>query len=95
MVSDSAREALVDLRRMLSVLQQEGVIEPVPAPGTGETDEAATVAQLGVGAHRMAEELRLAGIDAEASVDIGSLDLNLGVRAALYRVMQELSLIHI
>lgn len=88
-VGDSAREALVDLRRMLSVLQQEGVIEPVPAPGTGETDEAATVAQLGVGAHRMAEELRLAGIDAEASVDIGSLDLNLGVRAALYRVMQE------
>lgn len=88
-VGDSAREALVDLRRMLSVLQQEGVIEPVPAPGTGETDEAATVAQLGAGARRMAEELRLAGVDAEASVDIGSLDLNLGVRAALYRVMQE------
>lgn len=88
-VGDSAREALVDLRRMLAVLQQEGVIEPVPAPGTGETDEAATVAQLGPGAWRMAEELRLAGVDAEASVDIGSLDLNLGVRAALYRVMQE------
>lgn len=88
-VGDSAREALVDLRRMLAVLQQEGVIEPVPAPGTGETEEAATVAQLGPGARRMAEELRLAGLDAEASVDIGSLDLNLGVRAALYRVMQE------
>lgn len=88
-VGESARDALTDLRRMLSILQEDGVVEPAPTPGTPETDDAATVAQLGPGAERLAEELRLAGVDAAVRVELGEVGLNLGVRAALYRVMQE------
>lgn len=88
-VGDSAKDALVDLRRMLAILQQEGVVEPVAGPGSADAGSAATVAHLSSGAERMAEELRLLGMEATHHVDLGPDEINLGVRAALYRVMQE------
>ncbi|MDY6056083.1 MAG: histidine kinase [Micrococcus sp.] len=88
-VGDSAQDALRDLRRMLAVLQQEGVVESGSVPGGGTTDDAVTVARLGEGAERMAEDLRLLGMEVSCDVDLGPEALNLGVRAALYRVMQE------
>lgn len=86
---DSAKEALSDLRRMLTLLQSEGLVaDPVEASETDAQDGASAL-DLEYGAVKFGRGLESLGISTAVSTDGLAGDIPQSVQTALYRVMQE------
>ena len=83
-IGDSSRAALNDLRRMLSVLKDENIVDDSAGPLSSASE-----LDVRVGAEAFAEELRSLGITVHQSIqgDVGSLSRS--VSSALYRMLQE------
>ncbi|MDO5634864.1 MAG: histidine kinase [Micrococcus sp.] len=90
-VGETSREALTDLRHMLNLLKDAGVVEAGESETVHELDTAgagpATDLELGVG--RLAHQLAELGVAVERRVDLGTAKLPLSAHGALYRVAQE------
>lgn len=88
-VGDSAKDALVDLRRMLAILQEDGIVDPAGEPGAAGGADGATSADLALTAGRMAAELRSLGMSVEQDLRFDPEAVPMSVRSALHRVLQE------
>lgn len=88
-VGDSAKDALVDLRRMLAILQEDGIVDPAGEPGAAGGADGATAADLALTAGRMAAELRSLGMSVERDLRFDPEAVPMSVRSALHRVLQE------
>jgi signal transduction histidine kinase len=77
-IRTSAREALTDMRQMLSVLRPANEQEPIRGPARGLAD----LDQLVAG-------LRRAGLPLEVFVDVEGANLAPAVDFAIYRIVQE------
>ncbi|WP_378040451.1 sensor histidine kinase [Citricoccus parietis] len=88
-VGDSAGEALADLRRMLSLLQAEGLVAGDQEAAQRELGEGASALDLEYGAVKFGRMLD--GLGIETTVETSGLerDIPQSVEAALYRVLQE------
>lgn len=88
-IGDSAGEALVDLRRMLSLLQAEGLVAGDQEGAQRDLGEGASALDLEYGAVKFGRMLESLGI--ETTVETSGLDQDIpqSVETALYRVLQE------
>ncbi|GAA1123826.1 hypothetical protein GCM10009670_13570 [Citricoccus alkalitolerans] len=88
-IGSSAGEALIDLRRMLSLLQAEGIVAGDQEAAQRELGEGASALDLEYGAVKFGRMLESLGI--YTTVDTGGLeqDIPQSVETALYRVLQE------
>jgi len=87
-VGGSAKDALVDLRRMLALMREEGVVGDQTQPGQAGS-ESSTAADLGLGVKRVSHELMELGFVVEVDERLGEHTIPLGTQSALYRVLQE------
>jgi signal transduction histidine kinase len=87
-VGDSAKTALVDLRHMLDLLQEDGLVGEQAQPGLAGTESSAAV-DLTIGVGRMAHELMELGFTVEHEVRREGRAVALSAQTALYRVLQE------
>lgn len=85
---DSAKEALSDLRRMLALLQAEGLVA-ASANGDVDAQDGASALDLEHGAVKFGRGLESLGISTMVSTEGLEEDIPQSVRTALYRVMQE------
>ena len=86
---DSAKEALGDLRRMLTLLQAEGLVaDPANASETDAQDGASAL-DLEHGAVKFGRGLESLGISTAVRTEGLSEGISQSVQTALYRVMQE------
>lgn len=88
-VGDSAKDALVDLRRMLSILQEDGIVDPSGEPGAAGGADGATSADLVLTADRMAGELRSLGMSVDLDLRFDPESVPMSVRSTLHRVLLE------
>ena len=88
-VGDSAKDALVDLRRMLAILQEDGIVDPAGEPGAAGGADGATSADLALTADRMAAELRSLGMNVDVDLRLEAETVPMSVRSTLHRVLQE------
>jgi signal transduction histidine kinase len=88
-IGDSAGEALIDLRRMLSLLQAEGLVTADRETAQREIGEGASALDLEYGAVKFGRMLE--GLGVATTVETSGLDQDIpqSVEAALYRVLQE------
>ncbi|NUL44383.1 two-component sensor histidine kinase [Cellulosimicrobium funkei] len=88
-IGSSAGEALIDLRRMLSLLQAEGLVTGDQEAAQRDLGEGASALDLEYGAVKFGRMLESLGI--YTTVDTGDLDRDIpqSVETALYRVLQE------
>ena len=88
-IGDSAGEALVDLRRMLSLLQAEGLVAGDQEGAQRDLGEGASALDLEYGAVKFGRMLE--GLGIETTVETSGLDQDIpqSVETALYRVLQE------
>lgn len=88
-IGDSAGEALVDLRRMLSLLQAEGLVAGDQESALRDIGEGASALDLEYGAVKFGRMLE--GLGIETTVETSGLDQDIpqSVETALYRVLQE------
>ncbi|XKH55262.1 histidine kinase [Citricoccus nitrophenolicus] len=88
-IGNSAGEALTDLRRMLSLLQAEGLVAGDQESAQRDLGEGASALDLEYGAVKFGRMLESLGI--YTTVDTGDLeqDIPQSVETALYRVLQE------
>jgi signal transduction histidine kinase len=88
-IGDSAGEALVDLRRMLYLLQAEGLVTGDRESAQREIGEGASALDLEYGAVKFGRMLDSLGI--ATTVETSGLDQDIpqSVETALYRVLQE------
>jgi signal transduction histidine kinase len=88
-IGDSAGEALIDLRRMLSLLQSEGLVTGDRESAQREIGEGASALDLEYGAVKFGRMLE--GLGIATTVETSGLDRDIpqSVEAALYRVLQE------
>ncbi|VXA90760.1 hypothetical protein CITRIK5_10133 [Citricoccus sp. K5] len=88
-IGSSAGEALGDLRRMLSLLQAEGLVAGDQESAQRELGEGASALDLEYGAVKFGRMLE--GLGIFTTVDTGDLeqDIPQSVETALYRVLQE------
>lgn len=88
-IGDSAGEALVDLRRMLSLLQAEGLVAGDRESAQRDLGEGASALDLEYGAVKFGRMLE--GLGIETTVETSGLDQDIpqSVETALYRVLQE------
>lgn len=88
-IGSSAGEALGDLRRMLSLLQAEGLVAGDQESAQRDLGEGASALDLEYGAVKFGRMLESLGI--YTTVDTGDLeqDIPQSVETALYRVLQE------
>ncbi|MCY1158919.1 MAG: two-component sensor histidine kinase, partial [Citricoccus sp.] len=88
-VGHSATEALADLRRMLSLLQAEGLVSGDQEAAQIELGEGAAALDLEYGAVKFGRMLE--GLGIETHVETAGLDQDIprSVQTALYRVLQE------
>lgn len=75
-INATAREALVELRRLLGVLRAEGTAERAPQPGLDRLDE-------------LLDGARAAGLGVSLSVEGDPRPLPAGVDLSAYRIVQE------
>jgi signal transduction histidine kinase len=78
-IDRTSREALTDMRRMLGILgeaQPDGDPSRAPAPGLGRLGE-------------LIEEVRVAGLPVELSIEGARRQLDAGVELSAYRIVQE------
>ena len=87
-VAGSAKDALVDLRRMLALMREEGVVGDQAAPGR-DGSESSTAVDLKLGATRVSHELIELGFTVHTDVRLDGRKIPLGTQSALYRVLQE------
>ncbi|OZC87198.1 two-component sensor histidine kinase [Rhodococcus sp. 06-412-2C] len=73
-ISDTAREALSDVRVLLGQLRHSQGDLPTPGPGDLE---------------RLLDQMRATGLNIDASIDAGDVSLGAGAHLALYRIAQE------
>ena len=88
-VGDSAKDALRDLRRMLSILQEDGIVDPSGEPGAAGGADGATSADPVLSVAQLAEELRSLGMTVETDVRCDQNAMPISVRSTLHRVLQE------
>lgn len=88
-VGDSAKDALVDLRRMLSILQEDGIVDSAGEPGAAGGADSATSADLALTSDRLAAELRSLGMSVSANLRLDPESVPMSVRSTLHRVLQE------
>ena len=88
-VGDSAKDALVDLRRMLSILQEDGIVDTAGEPGAAGGADGATSADPVLSVARVGEELRSLGMTVETAVRFDQEATPMSVRSTLHRVLQE------
>ena len=88
-VGDSAKDALRDLRRMLSILQEDGIVDPSGEPGAAGGADGATSADPVLSVARLAEELRSLGMTVVTDVRCDQSAMPISVRSTLHRVLQE------
>ncbi|MGM7666455.1 sensor histidine kinase [Microbacterium sp. A93] len=88
-IGDSAGEALGDLRRMLSLLQAEGLVAGDEEGAQRDLGEGASALDLEYGAVKFGRMLE--GLGIETTVETSGLDQDIpqSVETALYRVLQE------
>lgn len=88
-IGSSAGEALIDLRRMLSLLQAEGLVAGDRESAQRDLGEGASALDLEYGAVKFGRMLE--GLGVYTTVDTGELeqDIPQSVETALYRVLQE------
>ncbi len=88
-IGASAGEALVDLRRMLSLLQAEGLVAADQEGVQRDLGDGASALDLEHGAVKFGRMLE--GLGIETTVETSGLDQDIpqSVEAALYRVLQE------
>lgn len=86
---DSAKEALGDLRRMLTLLQAEGLVADPAEAAEVDAQDGASALDLEHGAVKFGRGLESLGIPTVVSTDGLAGDIPQSVRTALYRVMQE------
>lgn len=87
-VGGSAKDALVDLRRMLALMREEGVVGDQAQPGQAGSDSS-TAVDLGLGVKRVFHELMELGFAVTVDDRMGEHTIPLGTQSALYRVLQE------
>jgi signal transduction histidine kinase len=76
-IEQSSREALVEMRRLLGVLRDDGGDAAVaPQPGIAQLDA-------------LAEAVRAAGLDVEVTVDCERRDISPALELSVYRIVQE------
>lgn len=76
-IERSARESVLELRRLLDVLRERGEApELAPQPGLGELEE-------------LVKQLRSTGLEVELDADAPSARLAPGIELAAYRIAQE------
>ncbi|OZE87898.1 two-component sensor histidine kinase [Rhodococcus sp. 15-649-2-2] len=73
-ISDTAREALSDVRVLLGQLRHSQGDLPTPGPGDLE---------------RLLDQMRATGLNIDSSIDTGDVSLGAGAHLALYRIAQE------
>jgi signal transduction histidine kinase len=75
-ISDQAREALTDMRRLLGVLREEGPVERAPQPQLDDLPE-------------LVDASRRVGIAVDLSMPAGACQVPPGVGLCAYRIVQE------
>lgn len=88
-VGHSATEALADLRRMLSLLQAEGLVTGDQEAAQIELGDGAAALDLEYGAVKFGRMLEGLGIETQVTTDGFDEDIPQSVETALYRVLQE------
>ncbi|WP_168199821.1 sensor histidine kinase [Citricoccus sp. SGAir0253] len=88
-VGDSATEALADLRRMLSLLQAEGLLAGDQEAAQVALGDGAAALDLEYGAVKFQRMLEGLGIQTELDLDGLDRPIPQSVETALYRVLQE------
>jgi signal transduction histidine kinase len=88
-VGHSATEALADLRRMLSLLQAEGLVAGDQEAAQIELGDGAAALDLEYGAVKFGRMLEGLGIETSVATDGLDQDIPQSVETALYRVLQE------
>ncbi|HRO31147.1 sensor histidine kinase [Citricoccus sp.] len=88
-VGHSATEALADLRRMLSLLQAEGLVAGDQEAAQIELGEGAAALDLEYGAVKFGRMLEGLGIETHVETEGLDQDIPRSVQTALYRVLQE------
>ncbi|WP_313821429.1 histidine kinase [Citricoccus sp.] len=88
-IGSSAGEALVDLRRMLSLLQAEGLVAGDRESAQRDLGEGASALDLEYGAVKFGRMLESLGIYTTVDTDTLEQDIPQSVETALYRVLQE------
>jgi signal transduction histidine kinase len=88
-VGHSASEALADLRRMLSLLQTEGLLAGDQEAAQVELGEGAAALDLEYGAVKFGRMLEGLGIETLVETEGLDQDIPQSVETALYRVLQE------
>ena len=87
-VGSSAKDALVDLRRMLALMREEGVVGDQAQPGHSGS-ESSTSVDIDLGVSRVSHELMELGFTVRADVRLEGRAVPLGTQSTLYRVLQE------
>lgn len=87
-VGGSAKDALVDLRRMLALLREEGVVGDESQPGEAGS-ESSTSVDLSLGVACVSHELMDLGFTVHPDVRLEGMKVPMGTQSALYRVLQE------
>lgn len=87
-VGGSAKDALVDLRRMLALMREEGVVGDQAQPGEAGS-ESSTAVDLRLGVARLSHELMELGFTVRQDVRLEGCKIPMGTQSALYRVLQE------
>jgi signal transduction histidine kinase len=88
-VGHSATEALADLRRMLSLLQAEGLVAGDQEAAQIELGDGAAALDLEYGAVKFGRMLESLGIETDVRTEGLDEDIPQSVETALYRVLQE------
>jgi signal transduction histidine kinase len=88
-VGHSATEALADLRRMLSLLQAEGLVAGDQEAAQIELGDGAAALDLEYGAVKFGRMLEGLGIETHVHTEGLDQDIPQSVQTALYRVLQE------
>jgi signal transduction histidine kinase len=88
-VGHSATEALADLRRMLSLLQAEGLVAGDREAAQIELGDGAAALDLEYGAVKFGRMLEGLGIESSVTTEGLDQDIPQSVETALYRVLQE------
>ena len=89
-VGSSAKDALVDLRRMLALMREEGVVGDQAQPGHSGS-ESSTSVDIDLGVSRVSHELMELGFTVRSDVRLEGSAVPLGTQSTLYRVLQEAS----
>lgn len=88
-IGSSAGEALIDLRRMLSLLQAEGLVAGDQESAQRDLGEGASALDLEYGAVKFGRMLESLGIETTVETSDIDEDIPQSVETALYRVLQE------